>query len=359
MSAPPPSLLRTLDANLNRAREALRVMEDFARFQWDDAALAAALKTLRHDLAAAVPAGLAEHLIACRDICADVGRTISTTAESLRDSAGHAALAAGKRLSEALRSVEEYAKVVSPAFAAAVEQLRYRGYEVERRLALTLRARVRFAQVHLYVIITESVCRGDWFAAAEAALAGGADCLQLREKHLPDREWLARARRLGSLCRERSALCIVNDRADIAVAAGAHGVHLGQDDLALADVRRTAPPELIAGLSTHTRAQVEAAAGQAPDYIAVGPMFDTSTKPQPLIAGPAALAEARSITSIPIVAIGGINETNAAEVIEAGADCVCVCQGVVGQSDIQAAASMIRRQFSAARPQPWADSSGG
>lgn len=339
-----------MDAGLNRAREALRVMEDFARFQLDDASLAAALKMLRHDLASAVPGSIAVHLIACRDINADVGRAISTPAESIRDSAGHAALAAGKRLSEALRSVEEYAKAVAPPFAAAVEQLRYRGYEVERRLALTLRARERFADVRLYVIITESLCRGDWFAAAEAALAGGADCLQLREKHLPDHEWLARARRLARLCRERSAMCIVNDRPDIAVAAGAHGIHLGQDDLALADVRRVAPPEMIVGLSTHNRAQVEAAAAQAPDYIAVGPMFATGTKPQDIIAGPATLAEARTITSIPLVAIGGINARNATEVVAAGADCVCVCQAVVGQADIAAAAAEIRKQVSAAWP---------
>ncbi len=358
MSAPPPSVLRTLDANLNRAREALRVMEDFARFQLDDSALTAALKTLRHDLAATVPTNIAEHLIACRDIHADVGRTVSTPDESMRESAAHAVLAAGKRLSEALRSVEEYAKVVSPAFAAAVEQLRYRGYEVERRLALTLRAAHRFADVCLYVIITESLCRGDWFAAAAAALEGGADCLQLREKHLPDREWLARARRLTRLCRERSAMCIVNDRPDIAVAAGAHGVHLGQEDLTLADVRRTAPPKLICGLSTHSRAQVEAAAAQVPDYIAVGPMFATCTKPQELIAGPAALAEARTITSIPLVAIGGINASNAAEVVAAGADCVCVCQGVVGQPDIREAAATIRGQVSAARQKPGTDRPG-
>ncbi|MBU0719485.1 MAG: thiamine phosphate synthase, partial [Planctomycetes bacterium] len=216
---------RIIDANLNRAREALRVMEEYARFHLDDRSLTAAIKEVRHELAQvgsdleagyavedrgdSAPAKARGSLIAHRDIVGDVGRAITTPQEGARSDAPQVALAAGKRLGEALRAIEEYGKIMDPSLAARVEQLRYRGYELERRLHLTARARERFGRTRLYVLITESLCRDDWFATAEAALEGGADCLQLREKNLPDRELLGRAQRLAGLCREHGALFIV------------------------------------------------------------------------------------------------------------------------------------------------------
>lgn len=229
--------LRIIDANLNRAREALRVMEDFARLVLDDAGLSSEMKQARHALAEACSIfekrcdAKPGSLISARDIVHDVGCDLATPSEQARRDNVEVAIAAGKRLSEAFRAIEEYGKTLDPAFATAIEKLRYRGYEIERRLAMTVRAKAHFAQVRLYVILTEAVCVGDWFATAEATLRGGADCLQLREKDLPDRQLLDRAKRLASLCREHEALLIVNDRPDIVAASGAHGVHLGQDDL--------------------------------------------------------------------------------------------------------------------------------
>jgi len=190
--------------------------------------------------------------------------------------------------------------------------------------------------------VTEELCRGDWFETARAALRGGADCLQLREKKLTDRELLERAKRLNALCREHEAMFIVNDRPDIAVASGAHGVHLGQEDLPVAAVRRIVPASCIVGVSTHTIEQVCAAADQAPDYIAVGPMFESPTKPQGHIAGPATLAAARAQTALPLVAIGGITAENATTVLAASRCCLCVCQAVIAQPDVTAAARCLR-----------------
>jgi thiamine-phosphate pyrophosphorylase len=337
---------RILDANINRAREALRVMEDYARFVLEDGDLTQALKESRHALADCVrcleAAPGTAPLFAARDILGDVGREITTASEGSRDSTADVVIAAGKRVSEALRSIEEYGKTITCEFAAAVEKLRYRGYEIERRLAMTIRAREFFGQVRLYVIITEGLCRRGWFETAEAALRGGADVLQLREKSISDAELLTRAKRLVALCREHGALFVVNDRTDIAAVSGAHGVHLGQQDLPVAAARRILPPPCLVGVSTHTLEQVRAAARQASDYIAVGPMFDSPTKPQARIAGPVTLAEARRITALPLVAIGGITRANAPAVVSAATCCLCVCQDVIAQADAEAAARILR-----------------
>ena len=337
-----PVVVRILDANMNRAREALRVMEEFARFAMDDSGLSSAAKSLRHGLAESVPPNVAQGLVGRRDIVGDVGCEVQTSSEYRRNELSDVVRAAAKRLGEALRSIEEYGKTIDADFAAAVERLRYRGYELERRLERTVDARARFGHVRLYVLLTESLCVGDWFATAEAALRGGADCLQLREKDLPDRVLFERAKRLATLCREQGRLFIVNDRPDIAAAAGADGVHLGQDDLPIAQARRILPARCLVGVSTHTIEQIERAVVHAPDYVAVGPMFHTSTKPQVHVAGPATLAAARSVTSLPLVAIGGIDQENAAEVLSAARSALCVCQAVIGQADVESAVERLR-----------------
>ncbi len=338
---------RIIDANFNRAREALRVMEEYARFVLDDGNLTAAIKETRHAVTSELNTMAAQakgcgSVIASRDIVCDVGREITTPSETSRASAEDVVAAAGKRLSEALRAIEEYGKIVDPSFGRAIEAIRYQGYELERRLALTILARNRFGDVRLYVLLTEEHCKGDWFETAEAAVRSGADCLQLREKKLTDGEFFERAKRLATLCREHGAMLIVNDRPDVAAASGAHGVHLGPEDLPLSAVRRIIPSTCVIGVSTHTIDQVRAAAEQAPDYIAVGPMFDSPTKPQRHIAGPATLAAARRDTSLPLVAIGGITEKNAATVLAAAPCCLCVCHSVIAQSDVASAARRMR-----------------
>ena len=333
---------RILDANLNRAREALRVLEEYARFGLDDAPLAGALKSLRHELIDCIPAQLREQLPACRDIVGDVGTTLAARGEYQRSGLTDVVRAAAHRLTEALRALEEYAKTFDSKLAAALESLRYRGYELERRLLLHATAREHFGRVRLYVLLTAGLCRHAWFQTAEAALRGGADCLQLREKELEDRELLRRAQRLTELCHAHDALLIVNDRPDIAAISGADGVHLGQDDLPVAAARRVLPAGALVGVSTHDRTQLEAVATQAPDYLAVGPMFESPTKPQDVIAGPGMLATARQVSSLPLVAIGGITCANAAKVLAVAPCCLCACAAIIGQDDPESATRALR-----------------
>ena len=336
---------RILDANFNRAREALRVMEDYVRFVLDDARLAQDAKALRHNLADILRTLGTSDLIAARDTHGDVGRTLGTAQEYTRASLEEVAVAAGKRLTEALRVLEEVGKTHNRPFGGEMERLRYQAYDLEKRLVLRLAPASRFHGVSLYVLLTESFCRSDWLETAEAALRGGADALQLREKELPDNELLARARRLSGLCHDYEALFVVNDRPDIAALADADGVHVGQDDLPVQSVRRILPPGRIVGVSTHDLDQVRRAAAAVPDYIAVGPMFPSLTKAIRDVPGPALWREASQETAIPLAAIGGVSPESLPELVGLGCRRICVCQAVIGEPDVEAAARRLKREL--------------
>ncbi|MCC7204320.1 MAG: thiamine phosphate synthase [Phycisphaeraceae bacterium] len=338
---------RILDANANRAREALRVMEEAARFLLDNAALTEAFKMLRHDFAQAMRSvgGLDETArMGHRDTPGDVGTTISHPGEMARESAWDVAMAAGKRLSEALRAIEEYGKTVDPGLATAVEAMRYRGYELEKRLCLMLGSGRR-RQWKLCVLLTESLCRGgDWSGVARAAVEGGADGLQLREKDLPTSELLRRSRELVELCRPRGVSVVVNDRLDVALAAGADGVHLGQEDLPCAEARKIVGRRLLIGVSTGNLEQARRAVADGADYCGVGPMFSTATKKKDFIAGPEYVRVfTREFPSLAHLAIGGIGVGNVAEVVAAGARGVAVSSAVCGADDPRAVAESLVR----------------
>jgi thiamine-phosphate pyrophosphorylase len=339
--------LRIIDANLNRAREALRVIEDYARFALDDADAAGATKVTRHELrqisAEAARVAGPHALLTSRDIESDVGRELKTAAETQRTTSEDVVRAEFARFSECVRSIAEFGKLVSPAITPVAEALRYRGYALEQRISLRGGLRARFRKLRLYVIITEALCRRPWLDTAEAAIRGGAACIQLREKQLTDADLLRRARTLRELTARHGALFIVNDRPDIARLAGADGVHLGQDDLPVKDARHIAGGHMLVGKSTHTLAQLDAALAEEPDYVAVGPMFASATKPQPTIAGIELLAAAASRTALPLVAIGGITAAVAPAVRAAGSCCICVCSAVASADDPQVAAEAILR----------------
>jgi len=224
-------ILRIADVNVNRLREALRVIEDYARFALNDGNAASAVKHCRHELQSIVQALGADGLLTARDIAGDVGRDLKTPGELRRDSTEDVVRAAFGRVSEAARVLGEFGKIVSEPAAAAAEALRYRAYELEQRVVLRGKLRRRFRDVRLYVLLTEALCRGPWLATAEAAIRGGAGCLQLREKVLPDGELLRRARALRELTTSHGVLLAINDRPDIARLARADVVHVGQDDL--------------------------------------------------------------------------------------------------------------------------------
>jgi thiamine-phosphate pyrophosphorylase len=203
----------------------------------------------------------------------------------------------------------------------------------------------------LYVLADDDPrWRRDPVEQARAALTGGAAAVQLRAKHATDRQALAWAEAIVALCRAAGARSFVNDRFDLALAAGADGVHLGQDDLPPERIPAAARARLLVGRSTHTLEQARAAAGEPVDYVAFGPVFGTTSKESAYDArGLAALAEvARVVAPRPCVAIGGIDAARVADCLRAGVAAVCVLSAVAGAPDMEAAARALVRGLAGA-----------
>jgi len=202
----------------------------------------------------------------------------------------------------------------------------------------------------LYVVLDRAASGGrDLEAVLAAALDGGAEMIQLREKTLPSGTIFALAERLRARCAAARVPFIVNDRVDLAVAVGADGVHLGQDDLPPAAARPLLRAGMRLGLSTHSEAQAAAAQAAGADYVAVGSMFPTATKPEFQLVGPALARRVRPLVRVPLVGIGGITPENAGEVVAAGCDGVAVISAVCAAPDPVAAARRFVDAVDAAR----------
>ena len=192
----------------------------------------------------------------------------------------------------------------------------------------------------LYVILDRAAAAGrDLVEILDAAIAGGARMVQLREKTWPSGQLLPLAERLRARCRRSGVTFVMNDRVDLAVVLEADGVHLGQDDLPPRLVRPLLRPGMILGVSTHSVGQARRAQADGADYIAVGAMFPTQTKPDFELVGPALVLAARAEIRVPLVGIGGITAKNAGDVIRAGADGVAVISAVCGAADPTAASA--------------------
>ena len=193
----------------------------------------------------------------------------------------------------------------------------------------------------LYVIVDPEATRGrDVVEVADAALRGGTSVVQLRDKTRDKGEALVVARAIKALCDEHDALFIVNDDADIALLSEAHGLHVGQTDLPVAEARRVLTAGQIVGRSNNGTAEALESEGQGADYLAVGAIYATSTmgKSGRTALGPDMIRQVKQAVSAPVVAIGGINAANIAEVARAGADCVCVVSAVTYADDVEGAA---------------------
>jgi thiamine-phosphate pyrophosphorylase len=203
------------------------------------------------------------------------------------------------------------------------------------------RARLR----GLYAITPETTDTARLAALVDACLAGGAALLQYRAKNMPPPLALEQARRLAGACRARGAAFIVNDSVDLAIAAGADGVHLGRDDAAVASARAALPGKII-GVSCYDDPRLAAAARDAgADYVAIGSVFASGTKPQAVRASLEHIAAAKRISGLPVAAIGGITAANAPGVVAAGADMIAVISALFDAPDVRAAAQSLARLF--------------
>jgi thiamine-phosphate pyrophosphorylase len=335
---PEIGVLRIIDAAANRASEGLRVVEDFVRFALDDRHLTALAKQMRHDLTTALAAVSTADRLAARDTPGDVGTGISTSAEQRRPDAAAVVNAALQRVQQALRSLEEFAKLFDPGVASQLESLRYRAYTIGRAILSTSDSLARLADARLYVLIDGRGSVEEMAKLAEALVGTGVHVLQFRDKRLSDRSLLACCRRLREITARSATLLVMNDRPDLAALVHADGVHVGQDELGVKEVRQIVGPRMLVGVSTHSIAQARRAVIDGANYIGVGPTFSSSTKSFPELAGLAVAREVAIEIRLPAFAIGGIGFENLAEVLATGIGRVAVSGAIVSSADPVAAA---------------------
>jgi len=345
------SAYRIIDANFNRAREATRVVEEFCRFALNSVPLSKRAKQLRHELSAALQRLDTGRLISSRDTPGDVGVGQTVDGQLARGDLNDCLTAGCKRLSEALRALAEISGIEDRALAGMIEKLRYDAYTLEKDVVLFSDAYERFKSVRLYIVITSDVA-AEVMSLAQKCAVGGADCIQMRTKSLEDDELYALAVKFTGICRENGVISIVNDRADIAVAAGADGLHVGQSDLPIARARKLQLAPLIIGKSTHSLEQLRAACEELPAYVGLGPVHATATKPSAAAVGLEYVRQGTELladTGIGHAAIGGITIDNVDEVLSAGAKCVAVCAAVTKAADPAAACRALKEKIEAFR----------
>ena len=340
-------LYRIVDANFNRVRESMRVLEDFCRFSLNSKILSGAFKDMRHDLTQILTgdADFARKLLERRDNIGDVGVDLTHEHEETRDDLKSMAMAAFKRAEEGLRVIEETLKAAKRKDFSKIEKMRYEIYRLEKIVEGRTNRKDALGRAKLYLLFTVSMIKGDYLEAAHSAIEGGADIIQLREKETPDRDFLEYARALRALTEEAGVLFIVNDRVDIAELSNADGVHLGQEDIEINEARKMLGFEKIIGISTHNLEQARKAERAGADYVGIGPIFETSVKPEEKPIGPKVIEEIASELSIPVFPLGGITADNIDEVMKHGGRRAAVCSGILSGGDIKAAAEKIKSRL--------------
>ena len=331
---------RLLDANLNRAREGLRTLEELARLLLEDTDLAEAFRTRRRRLGELGEAQLPD-LLPQRSAATDPGLAPELAAGPRQDLSGVAAAAAG-RVGESLRVLEEVGSTVSPAFSAGVQTIRHGWYDLDRDLRLRLGTRKPVVQPRLCVLLTRALCPGGWTGAIVDALAklGSTWCKSVRNHVLTGnfsgtRNWFDRS------CPRRHGL-VINDRV-----AGHHtlglDVHLGREDLPTLAARQILGRDAQIGRSTSGLAEAQQAVAEGADLVGVGPMFVSVTKDKPPV-GPAAVGLVAS-AGIPHLAIGGVDLQNIDVLYEHGAAGVAMCRGVLEATDVAGTVHAVQSRF--------------
>ena len=337
MTALNTKLFRILDGNLDRAREGLRVIEDWCRFGLDDRELVAECKDLRQ----AIAHWHADDFRAARNTVEDVGTSLTHGDELQKASLDSVLVANFSRVQEALRVLEEYSKLHDPSMSEACKQFRYRVYALQTAMAETNRLD-RLLQAHLYLVTSPS---DTLVQTVEQALKGGLKLVQYRDKDAADCDRLQNAVQLRELCHRYGALFIVNDRVDLAYASNADGVHLGQQDVPMAVARDILGPHKLVGRSTTNPQEMERAIQEKADYIGVGPIFETPTKQGKAAVGFDYIRYAEQHAPMPWYAIGGINLENLPQVLDAGAQRVAIVRAIMGAADPQVTTQSLLQLF--------------
>ena len=313
-----------IDANINRCIEGIRVCEDIFRFGLKDI-FSLEFKNLRHrirEIISLIPPGL---LLDGRDVLRDEQRFINTSGEMKRESIKDLFGSNMHRAIEASRVIEEITKSINTGVAEGFQQIRFTLYEFEKKGWFIIEKIDLMKKFHysLYAIIDSGFVPVDRMVdTAKILIDSGAPIIQLRMKNSSDKEYLSVAEKISGVCRDNSALFIVNDRVDIAIISGAGGIHLGQGDIPIKSAKSILGDKFITGISV---SNINEADKETADYIAVGPVFQTFSKDGGLPGiGMDAVKEICSSTDKPVAAIGGISESNIGMLLDAGVSSLCV-----------------------------------
>ena len=328
---------RLIDANLDRAREGLRVVEDWCRFGLDRADLVQPLKDWRQQLGQRHR----EHYKQARSTSEDTAAGMAHPAQQQRPQPKQIVEANCARVQEALRVLEEFGRDQDAELARTAATIRYGLYDLEVTILQAgkrAERRQRLDQCHLCLITAPAE---GMLERVRAALSAGVSLVQYRAKQGHDRDRLAEAQAIAGLCRDHGALFIVNDRIDLALLVDADGVHLGQDDLPTAAARSLIGDGRLLGRSTHNLEQLQQAQQEDCDYLGVGPIYATDTKPDSTAQGLHWAVQASEQASLPWFAIGGIHAARIPELRQAGVRRVAVVGAIMAADDPQTSSQVL------------------
>jgi len=318
-------------------------MEEIVRFVLEDKKSTFELKEIRGKLRKIINELIGKGVhFQQRKALEDIGRELYPSKEAKRETILDIFVANAKRVQEALRVLEEFSKLIKPKAGKKIKEIRFKVYDLEQKIFYVLNRRIKL-DFDLYVITDPMRSH---IEVARKSMAGGVRAIQLRDKTASKKQFAKWAKQIRRLTKKSKATFIVNDYLDIARQVDADGVHLGQDDLrktSIARTRKRLGEDKIIGISTHSLLQALKAVRQGADYISVGPVFRTPSKPGIKPVGTGLLRRVRKKVKVPIVAIGGINQSNIQKIKNAGIQRVAVIRAVVSARNVKAAAARLRK----------------
>ena len=333
----PEVTLRILDANFNRVKEGLRVIEEFLRFHYPPLPYLEEWRNLRKELVKRISS---LPLLSHRDSEEDAGKNFIPASYPDILSLLRANFS---RIEEGLRVIEEISRLKFPSLVSFIMKLRFQIYSLEKKILTRYNRKSRLTPIGIYLITDENIAGKPSPLIVEEALQAGIRFIQLRDKTSSLREIICKGEKIRELTSKFQAVFILNDRIDVAMAVNADGVHLGEEDFPLTEARKILGEEKIIGVTARTLESALEKSGKDIDYIALGPVYPTPLKRELKPIGIDILRKAKETIPLPIVAIGGIREENIQEIIKTGVDGIAMVRALQEKGRVKENSEKLRK----------------